>query len=136
MFADVADAGEVDDGDLKPQPGHDKAGIPAQGFLDPSFVRLQCVDRRSNDSHNTLLMLRSYSSNTIAGAGGVRLVLDEFLQVLHGTPRFQKQFGAGKGQDGEDGLVADGREDDVAILALDVDLVQHAAPQFGGDSLS
>lgn len=57
--------------------------------------------------------------------------LDELLQLFHRARHIQEdqaELGLLASHDGQHGFFADGAEDDVAVLPLDVDLLQMAAP--------
>src|SRR5690606_36987023 len=64
---------------------------------------------------------------------------DQRGQVFDGAPHVQEdqaQAGVLASQHGQHGFLADGHQDNVAGLTLDVDLVEHATAQFAGNALA
>ena len=67
----------------------------------------------------------------------VRL-LDQLLKIFGGATHIkekQAELCIGTGKHGQHGLLTNGRQEDVAIFTLDVDLIKTAAPKFLRNSL-
>lgn len=65
--------------------------------------------------------------------------LDQLSDIGRGASRIEQneaQFGFTTCEDGQNGIFAGGHQEDIAIGAADVHLVEVTAPQFVGDSLA
>src|SRR3990172_329383 len=75
----------------------------------------------------------------VATPCGHRAPLDQLSQVLGGSLHVQEnqtEFGPGASQNRQHGVLADRHENHVAVVAVDVDLVEDATTQLAGDALA